>query len=64
MPKTGVNTELPTLSLTAAERQLSTDVFKALRDIRYGSVQLVIHDGKVVEIQKIERIRPDSRCQS
>jgi len=29
----------------------------ALRALRYGSIQLVVHDAKVVRIERIERIR-------
>jgi len=29
----------------------------ALRGLRYGSIQLVVHDGKVMCIERIERIR-------
>ena len=29
----------------------------ALKGLRYGSVHLVIHDAKVVRIERIERIR-------
>ena len=29
----------------------------ALRTLRYGSIQLVVHDAKVVRIERIERIR-------
>jgi hypothetical protein len=28
-----------------------------MREIRYGSVQIVIQDSKVVQIDKVERIR-------
>ena len=58
------NTEGPTLSLNDSERNLCAEVLAALRDIRYGSVQLLVHEGRVVEIQRVERIRPDARCQS
>jgi hypothetical protein len=44
------------------ERQAHDEVLRALRDIRFGTVQLTIHDGRVVEIQKTERIRPASCC--
>ena len=33
------------------------DVELALRNLRYGSIQLVVHDGKIVRIERIERIR-------
>ncbi len=29
----------------------------ALRNLRYGSIQMVVHDGNVVRIERIERIR-------
>jgi hypothetical protein len=43
--------------LSLPERELLHEVLLALRVIRYGSVILTVHDGHVVEIQKIERIR-------
>ena len=50
--------------LSVAERELLQEVLRALRVIRYGSVVLTVHDGHVVEIQKIERIRKGSAKQS
>ena len=44
------------------ERLAHEEVLRALRDVRFGTVQLTIHDGRVVEIQKTERIRPASCC--
>lgn len=32
-------------------------VEEALRGLQYGSVQLLVHDAKVVRIERIERIR-------
>ena len=40
------------LSQTMAQR-----VASALRGLQYGSVHLVIHEGQVVRIERIERIR-------
>ncbi len=28
-----------------------------LKDLRYGSITLVIQDGKVIQIEKVEKIR-------
>lgn len=39
------------------ELALLGKVIHALRDLRYGSVNLTVHDGRLVEIQKIEKIR-------
>ena len=30
---------------------------QALKALRYGSVQLIVHEGQVVRIERIERIR-------
>ncbi len=32
---------------------------EALRGLRYGSVELVIHDGRVVQIERREKVRFD-----
>jgi hypothetical protein len=43
--------------LTAGEQELLRELLLAARTIRYGSVNLTLHDGRIVEIHKIERIR-------
>lgn len=43
--------------LSATERELLREVALALRSIRYGSVVLTVHDGRIVELNKTERIR-------
>jgi hypothetical protein len=45
------------LDLSREERDLIQDLLEALRTIRYGSIALTIHDGKLIEIQKTEKIR-------
>ncbi|MGA8869632.1 MAG: YezD family protein [Candidatus Acidiferrales bacterium] len=46
--------------LSASERDLLREVALALRGIRYGSVVLTVHDGRIVELNKTERIRKNS----
>jgi hypothetical protein len=43
--------------LQPEEAQVIRLILNAMREIRYGSVQIVIHDSKVVQIDKVERIR-------
>jgi hypothetical protein len=43
--------------LTAGEAELLYEVALALRTIRYGCVVLTVHDGRIVELNKTERIR-------
>ncbi len=38
-------------------RELELKVRDALREIRYGTVTLVIQDGRVIQIDKNEKIR-------
>jgi hypothetical protein len=46
--------------LSTAERELLREIAVALRAIRYGSLVLTIHDGRIVELNKTERIRKAS----
>ena len=36
---------------------LEDRLMAAIRSIRYGTIEVVIHDGRVVQIEKRERIR-------
>jgi len=44
------NIELSDLGLT---------VLRALRGLRFGSVEIVVHDGRVVQIERREKLRLD-----
>jgi len=37
------------------------DVIQAIRGIRFGSVEVIIHDSRVVQIERKEKLRFDSR---
>jgi hypothetical protein len=39
------------------EAQVLRLILRAIREIRYGSVQIVIQDAKVVQIEKVEKLR-------
>ena len=45
---------LPPASLPAS---LARRIEQALRGLRYGTIQLVVHEAQVVRIERIERIR-------
>lgn len=48
------------LSMTdfsAAELDLFREVVRSLRGLRYGTVVLSVHEGRVVEIHRTEKIR-------
>ena len=45
------------VTLTADELEVIRRVRDSLRSIRFGTVLIVVQDGKVVQIEKAERIR-------
>ncbi len=42
---------------TGVDKRIAEEIMKAVREIRYGSVQITIHDSKVVQIDKTEKVR-------
>ncbi len=36
---------------------LARQILRALRGLRYGSVEITIHDGEVVQIERREKVR-------
>ncbi len=43
--------------LSTSELELLRELVQALRSIRFGSVVLTVHNGRLVEIHKTEKIR-------
>jgi hypothetical protein len=43
---------------------LAEQIAAALKEIKFGSIEIVIHDGKVVQIEKKEKIRFNLERQS
>jgi len=41
-------------------RQMTQQIIRALHDIHYGSVEIIIHNSKVVQIERKEKIRIDT----
>ncbi len=56
-----MNTDVEAKFVKENTRRVSTDVaqeiLRAVDGIEYGSVEIVIHDGKVVQIECREKIR-------
>jgi len=47
----------PAQELQPQEAEVMGLILRAIREIRYGSVQIVIQDSKVVQIDKLEKLR-------
>ncbi len=41
----------------AASPQVEKEILRALQDLAYGSVEIVVHDGRVVQIERKEKVR-------
>ncbi len=41
----------------AAVREIELPIRAAIRSIRYGSVEIIIHDAKVLQLERNEKIR-------
>ena len=56
----------PSQFVTATAAAAESDWLKLLQrqvgSLRYGIVQVVVHDGQVVQIDKTERVRLDERA--
>ena len=42
------------------DAEMLKNIVKAIHQISYGSVEIVIHDSRIVQIERKERIRFDS----
>ena len=51
--QTGPDDQLP------LPHALLRELRQALRSIRYGAIELVIHDGRVVQLERHEKVRFD-----
>jgi hypothetical protein len=39
---------------------LTQKILRAIQEIRFGSVEIIIHDSRIVQIERKEKIRIDS----
>ena len=47
------------LTQPKADEQNLTHIASALEGIRYGSIEIVIHDSRIVQIERKEKLRFD-----
>jgi hypothetical protein len=55
-----INRQHPNGLVDETHRQLTQQILQALQEIRYGSVEIIIHDSQVVQIERKEKIRIDT----
>ena len=42
---------------TEVNREIESEIIRAIQGIRYGSVEIVIHDSRVIQIERKEKVR-------
>ena len=47
----------PDLPASATAPEVALEILGAIQDIRFGSVEVVVHDGRVVQIERKEKFR-------
>ena len=55
-PETGYSGDAGELQ----SERLTDKILRALSGIRYGSVEIIVHEGRVVQIERTEKLRLDS----
>lgn len=44
-------------TLSVDERRVIGEVVNALRSLRFGSIEITVHEGKVTQIERKEKVR-------
>lgn len=55
-----VSDDRSTTTISEGER-LAREILRAVRGLRYGSVEITVHDGQVVQIERREKVRLERR---
>jgi hypothetical protein len=42
---------------SADDPRIEQTILQALKDLRFGSVEIIVHDSKVVQIERREKVR-------
>ena len=56
-----MNADIKTQSQTLLTNTIADQIAQIVQGIRFGSVEVVIHDGKVVQIERKEKLRFDAK---
>ena len=48
------------LSKPGQNKELAQHILSILQDIRFGSIEIIVHDGRIVQIDKHEKFRVNS----
>lgn len=43
--------------LTEVSQEIENEIIRAIHGIRFGSVEIIVHDSKVIQIERKEKVR-------
>lgn len=49
------------MSVDKTDGVIEQHILEAIRGIKYGAVEVVIHDSRVVQVEKTEKLRFDTK---
>lgn len=61
-PVTTEAVETAKVSESALNASVSEKIIAALQGLRFGSVELTVHDGRIVQIERKEKVRLEPSC--
>lgn len=53
-------TEIESITRNQRSAEIANQITKMLNGIRFGSIEIIIHDNKVVQIERKEKLRFDA----
>lgn len=42
---------------SSADQEVLNQILEMIRDLKFGSLEIVVHEGRIVQIEKREKIR-------
>ncbi len=56
-----IQTQGPTHNPTTTDSGIALQqILRALHNLRYGAIEIVVHDGRIVQIERREKLRIDT----
>ena len=49
--------KMPVASSDQTKQVVIDAIFKAIEDVRFGSIEITVHDGRVTQIERREKVR-------
>ena len=56
-----MNTEINKNNRSQVKIEVINQITSILQGIRFGSLEIIVHDGKIVQIERKEKIRFDAK---